>query len=221
MLVYIHHRTKYRRRRGRRASMIKHLRKSDKYGTHFLNRALSEASTDGNLEATKLLLDVGASINHYDHNFNTPLHLAVQNRHFKVTQLLLDRCADINKKGGCRRVFLYAGREERVREEWTSLLYAIAEKKTVMFQLLLDRGANINYYGNRGHLNGLHLAFLRLYMFPYTNDFKLAQFLLDHGTCIDLQDDQGRTSILGHILQYSWLDPILVGQGCQYPSSGQ
>lgn len=57
---------------------------------------LFEAITENHLPIIKLLIDMGADINHQDRNGLTPLHFAVQNKSENVIAFILSMGANVN-----------------------------------------------------------------------------------------------------------------------------
>ncbi|CAM9571619.1 unnamed protein product [Chrysoparadoxa australica] len=107
--------------------------------------ALSDSLYYGHVECTKLLLQAGAEIQGLDQNEGQLLHCAVCNSHgrraFKLTELLLDKGADVNAECGGQPVLCAAALAGHV--------------KVVM--LLLDRGAAPNKADSEGS-SALHAA---------------------------------------------------------------
>ncbi|KAI9775931.1 MAG: hypothetical protein M1839_000720 [Geoglossum umbratile] len=102
--------------------------------------ALHSASSKGEKELVKLLLDCGANVNEVDHNKRIPLHHAAGNGHGQVVEQLLQTGADIEKED-------YGG--------GTPLASAIENGYDVVIKLLLMKGAKIDY-GYIPNVSDLH-----------------------------------------------------------------
>ena len=94
------------------------------------------ASTQGHLEAARVLLENGADSNLALH-WGTPLSAALQRDHLEVMQLLLEYGADINARDDYGRTQLHRATSR-------------ADVKAV--QLLLELGANIHAKDGEGKM---------------------------------------------------------------------
>ena len=65
---------------------------------HFMKPLLHEASSSGNLNIAKLLLNNGADVNALDDRVESPLYKASQSWQFDVALLLLKSGADVNTR---------------------------------------------------------------------------------------------------------------------------
>ena len=92
----------------------------DKYG----NTPLYYASTYGQLQIAKLIIEYGADVNIKCYG-STPLHQASYNRRTEVTKLLLECNADVNVKDSIG---------------WTPLLWASYNGHVDIVKLLVDHG---------------------------------------------------------------------------------
>ncbi len=66
--------------------------------THFRLIKLREAIREGDIEAVKRHLAAGMDVNAKDDNGWNPLHLAVENGHKEIAELLISKSADVNAK---------------------------------------------------------------------------------------------------------------------------
>ncbi|XP_055848446.1 serine/threonine-protein phosphatase 6 regulatory ankyrin repeat subunit A-like [Episyrphus balteatus] len=132
-----------------------------------------------NNEITELLLNEGSRVNRKRNKripSNTPLHLAIENGNLKITEMLLDKGADIdadNKNG------------------YSPLILAIFKNNEEIIDLLIRKKANLNYTCLKG-LSALHA----------TMDFSLChltQKLLQNGAYINIistnSSDRGFTPL--------------------------
>jgi len=94
------------------------------------------AARSGHLEAVRALLALQASVNHYDHNGWTALHLSALNGHYDVTRLLVEEAhADVN----CQNQY---GR--------TPLHWACAAGHVAVVELLLMHRASVTIVDRLG-----------------------------------------------------------------------
>ena len=80
----------------------------------------------GSIEEVKQHLAAGTDVNAKDTNFMTPLHIAANNGHKEVAELLIAEGADVNAKGVIGI---------------TPLHYALTKE---IAELLIDKGADVN-----------------------------------------------------------------------------
>ena len=66
--------------------------------THFRLIKLREAIREGDIEAVKRHLAAGMDVNARDDNGWNPLHLAAENGHKGIAELLIDKGANVNAK---------------------------------------------------------------------------------------------------------------------------
>jgi hypothetical protein len=97
--------------------------------------ALLKASKDGDLEAAKRAIEMGADVNAKDSDGSRPLHDASRGGHEAVVSLLLTNDANINAKTNGGR---------------TPLHLASSKGQDAVVSLLLENGANVNAKSNRG-----------------------------------------------------------------------
>jgi len=119
---------------------------------------LHGASSSGQVDSARVLLDNGAHVNAQDSHDFTPLHYTSSNGHLKVAHLLLERGA--NSKG-------------RTNEQDTPLCKASQYGHLEMVRVLLDHGADVTIQGHRG---------LTPYQIATENQHRdIAQLLSEHG----------------------------------------
>ncbi len=90
---------------------------------------LLEASSDGNLQIVKMLIDQGADVNMVVSGDGTALLMAIQHTHFKTAELLLVHGADPNLGS---------------KPDGYPLLIAVASGDLELVQLLVEKGAEVD-----------------------------------------------------------------------------
>lgn len=133
-----------------------------------LNKALSSAVLDNNVERVKQLLDKGAYINTVNKYNKTPLYQAAEKNHPDMVKLLLARGADINAKGYWYDAPLHG---------------AVISNYPEMIELLLSKGADVNLEGEFGW-TALHRAVL-------ANNSGIVSLLLGHGATMNTKGGRG------------------------------
>jgi ankyrin repeat protein len=145
----------------------------DENGCTALHRAVQQPQDL--VTIVQLLLDKGANIEATGGiNSRTALHLAVQNRNVRVTQLLLEKkpkLAKVDKDG------------------YTALHLATQQSQDLIIQSLLDKGADIKATTGREGRTALHLAILN-------GNTKAVQLLLDRKSDLEEKDKYGHTALL-------------------------
>ena len=126
-----------------------------------------------NLEVVEYLVDHGADINARDEFGETPLHEAVSHNNLEVVKFLLDHGANIN---------------DQSRNGYTPLLTAANYNNAEIAKYLLERGAVIDVKNNEGET-----ALMRAVKEVYDVDVDLVKCLIDHGTNIYAEDNNGNT----------------------------
>ena len=134
---------------------------------------LFPASRYGRLEATQLLLDQGATVDHRNWQERTPLHRAAENGHHDVAQLLIDHGADVNAKN------VYS---------WTPLHLSSWTGARAVTQVLIGAGnANVNEQNAFGW-TPLHLA-------SQKGHKEAVKELLDGQADAKIQNEDGETAL--------------------------
>jgi ankyrin repeat protein len=119
-------------------------------------------------EHIKLLLNMGANVNHQNSNDSTVLVMACQDSEEEIVQLLIEAGADVNvqnqhgvsplmnaiyrRKEEMVKILLTAGADVNHKNEnfRTALMIAVIESKPGIVKLLLEAGANVNLHDKFG-----------------------------------------------------------------------
>lgn len=101
------------------------------------------ASSLGHVDATKLLLSYGADVNNEDEDRSRPLEIDLLGSHTEVAQLLLERCATVEREDA------YAGDSRspeklRLPPVHTALYYATFYNNVGMIKKPISKGALVN-----------------------------------------------------------------------------
>jgi len=130
---------------------------------------LVEAAGEGDVSKVQEILDQGINVNCTLPDTQTPLFAAVENGHFEVVKLLLDRGATLDAV-----------------ESQTTLHIAVSRGNKEITQLLLDRGVEIEATLSNG-ATALHVAIF------VENNLEIVKLLLDRGAAITTADDRKQT----------------------------
>ncbi len=98
--------------------------------------ALISASTKGQVDIVKALLDKGVDADAKDQIGHTALMIAAQNGHIKVVKMLLSYDADVNMKG--------------VMSGMTALMWAVMKGHKNIVKVLLAEDANVKIKNRQG-----------------------------------------------------------------------
>lgn len=149
------------------------------YGAHATHKA--------HLETVRVLLDRGADINYQEPDYNlTALHIAAL-METRVTELLLEREANVNAKAK-RPWFGFSTAPESDPLTCLHLVILYAEGRDALqrVQLLLRKGVEVNAQTGRGN-TALHHAIHRPEGF--------AQLLIEYGADVHIQNEDGRSAL--------------------------
>ena len=130
------------------------------------NTALHKAAQAGHLELTRFLVEKGADINPYGNNRNfTPLHLAVLYRRSAVARLLIESGAVLDR----------ADRDGKLPLHWASM-----DNQQELVELMLNRGADVNYDGGAG---------TALVLVAGSDLLEMARLLIDRGATVNTSNE--------------------------------
>jgi len=174
--------------------------------------ALHHAVSNKNLEAVKLLLDLGFDVNAKDNADNTPLHLAVSRANYKktkpsaiaISELLIERNASVTARNNKEQTpLITAARgnapleiiilllkhnseiDAQDNEGNTALYYAVGrnQKKPIEQELYINKGADVNHKSLSGK-TPLHYAAMR-------GSAEMINFLISNGAKVNAADNMG------------------------------
>ncbi len=169
--------------------------------------ALHQASSSGDVNALKALLDKGAYVNTVSEGYS-PLFLAIHDGHTEAVRLLLERGAnpnltDINSghraalhfaseynRTEIAKILLVHGADLHRKTKYTGetpLVMAVVRRHFELAEMLLEKGANINDQNAEGN-TALHVAASRY-------DNVTTKFLLDHGANVNLKNKWEKTPL--------------------------
>jgi len=178
-------------------------------------KKLLEAAEKGQEAKAAIFLACGANVQTKDDASETPLHKAAQNGHVQVVQMLLDKKADIEAKGGeyeCSP--LYAAAKENKLETFKLLLERGADKETRqkddrpiigqaartdnkdMVILLLEKGANING-ADCDNDTALHIVSMNA-------QFDMAKLLVERKADTKAKNNKGKTPLALAAGKFDW-----------------
>jgi ankyrin repeat protein len=163
------------------------------------------AAQRGNLEAVRLLIELGADVNKPNTDGATALERAAERSHEKVIEELLRHEADVNHgniqgttslhwaacKGYERVVELLLQHKADVNiqdfEGWTALCMAAEKKHTKVAEILVRHQADVDKQNVHGATALIWAAL--------NGHKEIAEMLLHNNACVDKQDKQGRTAL--------------------------
>ena len=135
------------------------------------NISIVDAAMRGNIEAVKQHIAAGTDVNTKEVDGFTPLYFAAQNGQKEITELLIEKGADVNvknyNKGGV-----------------TPLRGAVANSHMEIAELLIAKGANVNAKEDQG---------LTLLFFSGTKE--IAELLIAKGLDVNAKADDGGTPL--------------------------
>ena len=154
---------------------------------------LHTAAAHGRSKAAKLLIERGMDVDDFACG-QTPLLLAIENRHTETASLLLDCGADV---------------EKRDLTERSALMYAAGDGNAVLVAKLLGRGANIHGVDSSGQNALMHAS--------EDGHTETAGLLLDNGADVNAQDDDGNTALM-HGARYGRTETValLLHRGAEF-----
>jgi uncharacterized protein len=168
---------------------------------------LMYAARQGSSEATRTLLDAGASINLTDPDGTTALMVAIINSHYDTAALLTERGADVNIVDKSGMAALYAAVDmNTLGEVFGRPGRAVVSKVTALdlMKILLEHGANPNAALKtptlqRAHTPGeptLGEGSTPLMRAAKNGDSAAIHLLIDHGAELNARQKNGTTALM-------------------------
>jgi hypothetical protein len=139
---------------------------------HNTDTPLHWALKNGQVYASKLLIDNGADVNAKNNDGHTPLHYACVFGHVDAAKLLIHNEANVNAKSN--------------NDGGTPLHYASAEGHVDAAKLLIDNGADVNAKDNDGY-TPLHNA-------CENGHVDVAKLLIEKGADVNTKNNDGNTA---------------------------
>ena len=102
--------------------------------THFRLIKLREAIREGDIEAVKRHLAAGMDVNAKDDNGWNPLHLAAENGHKEIAELLIAKGGNVNAKG------IYGTPLDHAEAEWEGDVDEVNAARNEVADLLRKHG---------------------------------------------------------------------------------
>ena len=165
---------------------------------------LLHAAMNGDLETTKLLVEMGADMNSTAYSGDSALHLASEKGHLEIVKFLIENGMDIEIKDEIGRTPLFSGihgKQSEIAfyliskgasydiqdEQGFSVLHlAIWRKETGVINYLLGKNVEVNTKTE-------HLKETPLMRAVLEQDKEIIEQLLSHGANIDARDNKGMT----------------------------
>lgn len=138
--------------------------------------ALTAAAVKGRVQIAETLLAAGADINRSGTKVESPLFEAAQQGGDAMVKLLLDKGAEVNYRS--------------IRNDWTPLMIAVAEKHESTSVLLIKAGADVNLPNEKGRTA---LMFAAIY-----GSVPITDLLLRNGANPNVvpSDNEGKTALM-------------------------
>ena len=164
------------------------------------------AVRDGNVEMTRLLLELGADIKQTSGNHTSPLLIALLNGQVTLAMELLERGADANQADDYHRAALFAAIDLRnFNHDKYPFLYDDGRNPLDLIKALLAKGADPNLRTDTVPVHGLmqfdgswvnfdgQTPFIRAAL---SGDIEVMRLLLEHGADPNIATAQGSTALM-------------------------
>ena len=165
---------------------------------------LHGASSSGQTDTMRPLIEHGADVHARDVDHSTPLHLASSSWNVEIMQLLIKHGADVHARDGCESTPLHeasSGNAESVKvlikhgadvhaqdqSQWTPLHIASSFGNAETVQILIKHGADA-HARNQSHSTPLHLA-------SSSWNVETVQLLIEHGADVHARDESQSTPL--------------------------
>ncbi len=168
---------------------------------------LIQACKDGELAKVTQAVTDGADLNKKNPDNQTPLYIAVANKHKPIVEYLLSKGANISEKNGeygssalhkacasgaldIAKVLVNAGADVNLKsdEGYTPLSNAVSNNKQITVKYLISNGANIGEKNGKLGVSVLHKACMN-------GNLEIAKILVDAGADVNFKSDEGFTPL--------------------------
>ena len=166
--------------------------------------------TNGDNNSAKYLLKYGTNINHKNQDGNTPLMVAADKDNLKKVKWLIDNKASINELNNKKRTAFLQTRNEGVmkllldsmacidyqdRKIRSHFEYAMMTSCNITLKMI-DSGVGIDYKNKEGE----NILTLITKCFPWRNNTKDVEKLIDAKVDLNSQCNKGRTPLMNAVL---------------------
>nr|WP_284703690.1 ankyrin repeat domain-containing protein [Clostridium swellfunianum] len=183
-------------------------------GANIFSSILSTASSSGNLDIVKMLIDAGANIEGFSNGSDSPIYAASSSGHLDIVKLLIGAGASIEGSSITTRPI--AGAVSRGHLEvcklliengacldfcddknQSLLLIAIGTCNIELISYLLEMGVDVNSQDKYKH-SALHDLF-----YKKKNKVEICKLLIDYGINVNLKNDNGQTPLFCFTTYYA------------------
>ena len=141
--------------------------------------ALMTASRRGYTEIVRMLLDTGVHLEIKDESGDTALTYATSNNHTETARILLDNGANVKTLDGINQ----------------SVLFNVSSNFPDLYQLLIDRGADVNVQDSEEGNTAL-IRELEYYQQGNHNQLQIIIMLLENGADPNIQNFENKTALM-------------------------
>jgi ankyrin repeat protein len=173
----------------------------------FGKTALMAAVDEGQLETASVLIKNKADLEVKDKYMETALSIACEWGYFAIAKILVENKADVNIKDEYNETLLDRALQQNYNKisillaksikefdkpgtiGFTPLMHASWNGLLELSQLLIERGANINFQDKSEHESALYLA-------SSEGHLDIVKLLVQKGAKIDIQNKEGKTPLM-------------------------